>query len=63
MKRGGFQQLKPINASELRKLRAKGWKLRELAEHFDCGIDHITVAIRKNKIPLKGGGRRSKSRP
>jgi hypothetical protein len=60
MKRGGFQKRKPINASELRKLRDKGWKLSELAEHFNCGINHITVAIRKNRIPLKGGGRRSR---
>jgi hypothetical protein len=58
MKRGGLQQKKLINANKLRKLRQDGWKLRELADHFHCGINHITVAIRKNGIPLKGGGRR-----
>lgn len=60
---GGLEVKKPIDKKALKLLRNQGWKLREIAAYFDCGIDHISVAIRTYGLPLRGGGRRSKARP
>lgn len=57
---GGLQVKKPIDKRVLKRLRNQGWKLREIAAYFNCGIDHISVAIRKYGLPLRGGGRRAK---
>lgn len=59
---GGLQAKKPIGKKALKRMRDQGWKLREIAAKFDCGIDHVSVAIRKYGLPLRGGGRRSKAR-
>jgi hypothetical protein len=59
---GGVQVKKPIDKKALKRLRDQGWKLKEIAAHFGCGINHISVAIRKYGLPLRGGGRRSKTR-
>jgi hypothetical protein len=59
---GGVQVKKPIEKKILKRLREQGWKLKDIAAHFGCGIDHISVAIRKYGLPLRGGGRRSKAR-
>ena len=56
---GGLQVEKPIDKKTLKRLRDQGWKLKEIAAHFNCGIDHISVAIRKYGLPLRGGGRRA----
>ena len=55
-KRGGLQIRKPIARSELARLRKQGKTLKEIAAHFGCGINHITVHLRKLGLPLKWGG-------
>ncbi len=59
---GGLQVKKPIDRKVLKRLRDQGKKLKEIAAYFGCGIDHISVAIREYGLPLRGGGRRKKSR-
>jgi hypothetical protein len=56
---GGLQVKKPIDKKVLKGLRDQGWKLKQIAVHFRCGIDHISVAIRKYGLALRGAGRRS----
>ena len=56
---GGLQIRKPIDKKVLKRLRDEGRKLKEIAAHFGCGIDHISVAIRENGLSLRGGGRRA----
>jgi hypothetical protein len=57
-KRGhGPIKVAAISKRELGSLRNKGWKLQEIAEHFGCGIDHITVLIRRYGLPKSKAGR------
>ena len=57
-KRGhGTVTLKPIEKRELATLRNKGWKLHEIAEHFGCGVNHISVLIRRYDLPKSKAGR------
>ena len=57
-KRGhGRITLKPIEKRELAALRKKGWKLHEIANHFGCGVNHISVLIRKYDLPKSKAGR------
>lgn len=57
-KRGhGTITVKPIEKRELANLRNKGWKLHEIANHFECSVNHITVLIRKYGLPKSKAGR------
>ena len=57
-KRGhGPIKVAAISKRELASLRNKGWKLQEIANHFGCGIDHITVLIRRYGLPKSKAGR------
>lgn len=55
-RRGGTQTKKSIGRAELARLRKQGKTLKQIAEHFGCGIDHISVHLRKYGLPLKWGG-------
>lgn len=57
-KRGhGTIKIKPIQKRELADLRNKGWKLHEIAHYFGCGVNHVTVLIRKYGLPKRKAGR------
>lgn len=55
-KRGGVQTPKPVSKDELGALRRRGMRLKDIAAHFDCTVDHISVKLREYKLPLKWGG-------
>ncbi len=57
----GTIKLKPIDKRDLAILRNRGWKLHEIAKHFGCGVNHVSVLIRKYDLPKSKAGRPNQS--
>lgn len=61
--RGGSSS-SPINIprAELKAKREKGWKLHDIARHYGCGVNHVSVLIRRYDLPKSNAGRPTERR-